>query len=98
LKNMLLHMQGFFGMIAVVCDSEQAAARYYVSGWRKERCVGNGIYIGNDLGGQFILNVSPKYRNNGYKQTNNGCFGYMIQKGIPKQIQLLLSRMVKEED
>ena len=95
LKNLLLHINAGFGMISVVCDSEQAAGRYHVSGFRKEQCEGNGIYIGNDLGGQFVLKVQEKYRKRGQKQQIGKGSGYMIQRGVPKQVQLILTRLMK---
>ncbi len=98
LKNLLLHIKAEIGMIAVVCDSEQAASRYYVSGFRKEQCLGNGIYMGNELGGQYVLNVGQKYRKSSYRQQRAEGMGYMLMNGVPKLIQPAMTHFMKGQE
>ena len=98
LANMLLHLKETYHIAAVVADTEQDAGRSYVSGWRKEQCRGNGIYIGNNLAGQYILPVDNQYKNAGYKNGVDGSAGYIVRQGIPVQLKLVLTHFCKEEE
>ncbi len=97
LVNMLLHMKSDFGMMALTFDQERYASRSYVSGWRKEHCHGDGIYIGNDLGNQYVLNVSAQSKGNVAKTNKNGSSAFYVEDGNVKQVKLLVTPNIKEE-
>ncbi len=96
LLNMLLHLQGEFEMGAVVCDTEQAAMRDYVAGWRAERCAGKGIYIGSNLTGQEVLPVSRQNRSAVQVQQNAANSCYLVEQGVPCRINPIVTKHRKE--
>lgn len=89
LRNMLLRMKGELSMAAVVCDSVKAAARSMVTGFRKERCAGNGIFIGADPREQYVMFLDEEYRRKRYGGENDNEMGFLIKDGIPHEIRLL---------
>ena len=76
-------------------DDEAGAGRDYASGWRKAQCDGDGIYIGNNLGGQYILPVDDKYRNMGYGKSVDGSSGYLVRQRTAEQLKLILTRCMR---
>ena len=97
LTNMLLHLKEDYCISVVVADSEQDAGRSYVSGWRKEQCRGEGIYIGNNLAGQYVLPIDSQYKSVAYKSGADGSNGYMVRQGVPAQLKLVLTHFCKGE-
>ena len=95
LVAMLVNLKPEYGIRAFVSDDEAGAGRDYASGWRKAQCDGDGIYIGNNLGGQYILPVDDKYRNMGYGKSVDGSSGYLVRQRTAEQLKLILTRCMR---
>ena len=97
LRNMLLRMKGELFMAAVVCDSIKAAARSMVTGFRKERCAGKGIFIGADPTEQYVMPINNQHRSIGYGKQGSGTQGFFIEDGVPCPVKLMQTNLLKQE-
>lgn len=91
LVAMLMNLKPEYGICAFLSDDEAGAGRDYASGWRKAQCDGDGIYIGSNLGGQYVLPVDDQYRNLSYGKQVDGSIGYLVQQRTAEPLKLILT-------
>ncbi|MBD5532352.1 MAG: type VII secretion protein EssC [Lachnospiraceae bacterium] len=97
LDRILDEAEGFCNMYFVVCDSCRAVNQYYMQDWYRNRCNGEGVWIGSGIEKQYRLNVDEKTQELGGKISTRT--GFYVAGGRAEMIRIVLpSRLAEEVD
>jgi S-DNA-T family DNA segregation ATPase FtsK/SpoIIIE len=76
-----------FNVSFLICDTPIGISRYSTDDWYKEKCNGNGIWIGDGILDQFVFNISKRTKDMSTDINNE--YGFVINKGKANLVKLL---------
>ncbi|MGN0461441.1 MAG: hypothetical protein ACI4HZ_03265, partial [Ruminococcus sp.] len=71
----------------LICDSPMGVSKYSFEDWYKQQVNGDGLWVGDGVGDQFIFNISK--RNKDMNRDIDNKFGFFIEHGKASFSKLL---------
>lgn len=96
IKIVLDKVAAEYNISFVICDTTSNMFKMTREPWFKHQNPDSeGIYLGNGIGEQYVINVVP---NSALKKSVDKRFGYVVKNSVPTLTKFVVSRMEAEDE